>query len=69
MRLYDHFHAGIILKDGTLVEVEGGWTGFPAKWEDTTQKVKDAYLLSTACSWADIKPDQAQELKYFRLAG
>lgn len=59
---YDHFHAGLKLKNGQLYEVEGGWTGQPYS--------NDEDLIQIAISWdGDIKREEVKELAYFRLGG
>jgi len=64
---YDHFHAELETTQG-IVEVEGGFIGFPRGYEDMHLLKKETTLIRTALDWNDEKLDVVK-LIYFRIAG
>jgi hypothetical protein len=68
---YDHFHAEIFLSNGTIEEVEGGWTGYPNEWDDMDFIRQEFVLIHIVAGWWIDRSDGVSIVKLgrFRLAG
>ncbi len=69
MRFPDHFHAMVELADGSMQEVEGGWTGYPRGWEDMHFLRQEHTLVRMADAWSAEGYLNIKKLRAFRLAG
>ena len=63
---YDHFHATVVMVNTEVVEIEGGWVGYPKEWDTMHDGQRSDWLKRFCGLWAQ---GPVAHVKSFSLAG